>query len=262
MSDDIAALIDLVRSLDKSATLMMGAKTELRADVATARQELLTTVSSVRQAMLQGTNTGSEAMAAALADAARRIDTATRHVVTSVAHHEAAAIAALAQFNANHDRLEQRVLASVGKALTPIAERWDTQTDRLEQAATTGAGHAASVHRSIRRTAPLVFALACLPALIAAGISWASLGWQRDEVANLKAERTELVTQIDADTAQLAKLKLRGADLEWTTCTEDRGVLHRDRDRRCIRMARDLAAKKPPMTFGAGGAQYFVPEGY
>ena len=123
-------------------------------------------------------------------------------------------------------------------------------------------GHAVSVHRSIRRTAPLVFALACLPALVAVGIAWASLGWQRSQVDGLKAERTTLAAQIDADTAQLAKLKLRGADLEWSTCTEDRGVLRRDRDRRCIRMARDLAAKKPPMTFGSGDAKYFVPEGY
>ncbi|HXI14662.1 MAG TPA: hypothetical protein VNM92_18745 [Thermoanaerobaculia bacterium] len=88
------------------------------------------------------------------------------------------------------------------------------------------------------------------------------LGWQRSEVDDLKAQRTALVAQIDADTAQAAKLKLRGAGLEWTTCIEDRGMLHRDRDRRCIRMARDLAAKKPPMTFGSGDARYFVPEGY
>ena len=262
MSDDIAALLVLARSLDKSATTMVGAKTEFLADVATARKDLLATVGNVRQVMVASTKTGSGAITAALADATRTIDAATRHVVTSVAHHEAAAIAALRQFNANHERLEQRVLASVDQALTPIAEKWDAQADRLEQAATTGAGHAASVHRSIRRTAPLVFALACIPALIAVGISWASLGWQRDEVADLKAQRTALVTQIDADTAQLAKLKLRGADLEWTTCKEDRGVLRRDRNRRCIRMARDLAAKKPPMTFGSGGAQYFVPEGY
>ena len=262
MSDDIAALLVLARSLDKSATTMVGAKTEFLADVATARKDLLAAVGSVRQAMVANANDGSQAITAALADAARTIDAATRHVVTSVAHHEAAAIAALRQFNANHDRLEQRVLASVDQALTPIAEKWDAQADRLEQAATTGAAHAASVHRSIRRTAPLVFALACLPALIAAGIAWASLGWQRSQVDDLKAQRTALAAQIDADTAQLAKLKLRGGDLEWSTCTEDRGVLRRDRNRRCIRMARDLAVKKPPMTFGSGDAQYFVPEGY
>ena len=262
MSDDIAALLTLARSLDKSATTMVGAKTEFLADIETARKDLLATVGSVRQAMVQGADTGSQAITTALADATRTIDAATRHVVTSVAHHEAAAIAALRQFNANHERLEQRVLASVDQALTPIAERWDAQADRLEQAVTTTAGHAATVHRSIRRTAPLVFALACIPALIAAGIAWASLGWQRSQVDDLKAQRTALAAQIDADTAQLAKLKLRGGDLEWSTCTEDRGVLRRDRNRRCIRMARDLAAKKPPMTFGSGDAKYFVPEGY
>ena len=262
MSDDIAALLVLARSLDKSATTMVGAKTEFLADVATARKDLLTTVGSVRQAMISNARDGSQAITAALADAARTIDAATHHAATSIVEHDAAAVAALRQFNADHARLERHVLASVDQTLTPIAERWDAQADRLEHAATTGAAHAATVHRSIRRTAPLVFALACLPALVAVGIAWASLGWQRDEVADLKAQRTALATQIDADTAQLAKLKLRGADLEWSTCKEDRGVLRRDRNRRCIRMARDLAAKKPPMTFGSGDAQYFVPEGY
>ena len=262
MSDDIAALLVLARSLDKSATTMVGAKTEFLADVATARKDLLATVGSVRQAMVANANDGSDAITAALADAARTIDAAIHHAATSIVEHDAAAVTALRQFNADHARLEQRVLASVDQALTPIAERWDAQADRLEQAATTGERHAVSVHRSIRRTAPLVFALACLPALVAVGIAWASLGWQRDQVDDLKAQRAALAAQIDADTAQLAKLKLRGGDLEWSTCTEDRGVLRRDRDRRCIRMAHDLAAKKPPMTFGSGDARYFVPEGY
>lgn len=262
MSDDVAALLALARSLDKSATTMVGAKTEFLADVATARTELLATVSSVKQAMVQGANAGSDAITAALADAARKITTASETAASSIAAHDAAAVTALTQFNAGHARLEQRVLATVDKALTPITDKWDAQADRLEQAATTTAGNAASVHRSIRRTAPLVFALACIPALVGAGISWASLGWQRSEVDDLRAQRTALVAQIDADTSQAAKLKLRGAGLEWTTCIEDRGMLHRDRDRRCIRMARDLAAKKPPMTFGSGDARYFVPEGY
>ncbi len=178
----------------------------------------------------------------------------------AITRHDAAAIVALGQFNDGRARLANDILAKIEPALGTITTKLGDQVQRLEHAATNAGRHVSTVDRSIRTTAALGIGLACAAALVGAGISWGSLRWQRGEVDDLKAQRTALVAEIEADTAQVGKLKLRGAELEWTTCKVDGGTWHRDRLRQCIRMDRDLATQN--LTFGTGADQYFVPQGY
>lgn len=139
---------------------------------------------------------------------------------------------------------------------------WQESTSSTLKALQEAAGAARSASESasqsmawLRRKMPLT---ALLAALMAAGVSWASLAWQRSEVADLKAERERLTAEIAADQATAEKLRLRGANLTWSTCTIS-GTF-RDKQRKCIRITlpngnRDLAL------FG-NGPYYVVPEGY
>lgn len=157
----------------------------------------------------------------------------------------------------------RRILAAIQQE-ADARTRWEQTTSPTLKALQEAAESAREASRGARQAGEritrqaLLFALGA--ALLVAGTSWAALAWQRSEVESLKAQRDELLARIAENENTADKLRLRGADLEWSTCTIT-GTF-RDKKRKCIKVANDTDGANGPMWFGTGTPHYFVPAGY
>ena len=158
-----------------------------------------------------------------------------------------------------------RILAAIQKD-AEARSAWQNSTAPTLTALHDAAGAARSAAENARQATTWLglraLLLAAGAALAVGVVSWASLAWQRSQVDDLKAQRDSLSAEIAADQAIAAKLKLRGAELEWSTCTVS-GTF-RDKQRKCIRVAADQAngTAVSGYTSGQGTPTYAIPEGY
>lgn len=153
----------------------------------------------------------------------------------------------------------RRILARIDQDAATRAQ-WDKATAAtllaLQQATEGAEGAAIASKEASTRLTRHAFLFALGTALAVAGTAWASLAWLRYDVERLRAERAELVTQVADYEARAKKLRLRGAALEWSTCTiENWGP---DTKRKCVRI---VVPKDTTGTFGSG-PYYAIPVGY
>lgn len=157
----------------------------------------------------------------------------------------------------------QRILAAIQQD-ADAREKWNSATtpalSAIQKAAEDARASAEAARQAGDWMGRRAIMLAIGAALLVAGTAWASLAWQRGEVADLKAQRASLSAEIDADQARLDRLKLRGADLDWSNCTVS-GMIH-DTKRRCIKVAHDADTPTGPTPYGNGIPHYVIPEGY
>lgn len=153
----------------------------------------------------------------------------------------------------------RRILARIDQDAATRA-KWDQAaadaTSALRQAAEGAQGASAAAKEASTRLTRHAILFAIGAALTVAGTAWASLAWLRYDVERLTAERAELVAQVAEYKAKAKKLRLRGASLEWSTCTiENWGP---DTKRKCVRI---VVPKDTTGRFGSG-PYYAIPEGY
>ena len=156
-------------------------------------------------------------------------------------------------------KIERRIndastdLRAVAGRLPPL----ETTLTQTTAALANAIAEAKSAGRGLNVRAVLVLALAVL---LVAGGSYASLWWQEQQTASLKAQAADLSAQIAQEKAAVAALDAKGGRIKLTTCGQGSS------SRLCVQVAPDQfdANTKEAQSWGSGAATdaWVIPDGY